>query len=229
LRLIAGGILLVCGLVPASIGAESARAEQRYRDEARIVRAQVVDKSMQPATSNSGTRYEVTYLAALPDASPVERTDAIDVSAWERLERGSELELQYLEDEPESIRIAREPEVVGFAVLFGIGAVLTSIGGVLAALGVRDVGRHSRLSNHGTPADATVVELEQTNVRINRRSQWRIRFTYRDHLGQERRGQSGYLSMADAHEWQTGDVGRVHFDRDRPELVLWLGEPTGLS
>lgn len=224
-RLIAGALLLTVGVVLASTGANELLMEQRYRDEARIIRAQVVDKGLQQATSSASTRYEVTYRVALPDAEPFHRTEAIDVNAWEGLERGNEIELQYLAGRSDSIRIASDRGIAGVTVLFAVGAVLASVGGVLTTLGVRDVRRQIHLRHHGTAADATVVEVEETNVRINRRTQWRIHFTYRDDLGREHHGHSGHLSAAEAHEWQRGDTGRVHFDRERPDLVLWLGRP----
>jgi hypothetical protein len=222
--LMMGAIVFLAGLILVWTGGQAAHQEQRYRDAAAIVPAQVVEKSMQPATSQTGTRYEVTYRAVLPDASPAERTETIDVVEWDRLERGSELTVQYLADQPESIRIAREPRIAGHIAAFAIGGVLAPIGVVLVSLGARDVWRRRRLYYHGTGAVATVVAVEETNVRINRRPRWRIRFSYRDHRGQERRGQSGYLGDSEAHEWSPGDTATVHFDPHRPEQVLWMGE-----
>jgi hypothetical protein len=225
-RLIGGSLLLTAGVALAWTGGNEIAMEQRYREQARSIRAAVVDKGLQPATASASTRYEVTYLVAIPDTVPFHRTEAIDVTAWERLERGSEVELQYLPDQPGSIRLARDDGIAAVAVLFGVGALLASIGAVLTTLGVRDVRRKVHLLHHGTPADATVVGHEETNVRINRRTQWRVTYTYRDLTGREQHGQSGYLSAVEAHEWQPGDTARVHFDRERPELVLWLGDPS---
>jgi hypothetical protein len=115
------------------------------------------------------------------------------------------------------------------AIPFTVGAVLAPIGLFLVAAGARDVRRRLRLYRHGTPAEATVVAVEETNVRINRKPQWRIRFRYRDRVGEEREGTSGYLPASLAHEWKRGDVGRVHIDPGGQDQALWIGEPPATS
>lgn len=226
LRLFAGTILLLAGGVLAWIGASDLQTERRFRDESRTARADIVGKALRPATSNSSTRYEVTYRVTLPDGAAVEHTEAVDVDTWETLEPGSAaVGVEYLPGPPFSVRLARDPEIESPAVMLGIGSALASSGFVLAAIAVRDIRRKLRLYRHGMPSDATVVAIEETNVRINKRPQWRIRFTYHDHFGQERRGASGYLRAGEAHAWRPGDLARVHFDRDQPDHVLWLGRP----
>jgi hypothetical protein len=216
-------MMLVVGSGLALTGGQALAAERRFARDGRTTRAAVIRKSIQPATSDTSTRYEVIYRATLPDGGPVERTEEVDVGVWEGLEAGSALTVQYLPQQPDSVRLAREPEIAGNAIALGIGAVSAPAGFALLALGLRDEWRRAWLLRRGTPADATVTAVEQTNVTVNRRGQWRIRFTYRDHLGQERRGASGYLAEAVALEWSRGDVGRVHFDPGRPERVLWIG------
>ena len=224
-RLWVGAFLLWCGGVLAFISGASLLDERRYRDEARTARAEVVGKAMQPATADTGTRYEITYRLTLPNGARAQRTDTVDVAVWERLERGSAVAVQYLPDDGESLRLARAPKIAMNAIPLAIGAVLAPIGLFLFAGGARDVRRKLRLSRHGAPAEATVLSVEATNVRINRKPQWRIRFRYRDRAGEEREGTSGYLPASQAHEWKRGDVGRVHIDPDGQDQALWIGEP----
>jgi hypothetical protein len=224
LRLWAGALILWCGVVFAWVGGTGIQSERRYRDAARAGRGEVVAKSLHPATSDTSTRYEILYRFALPGGATVERAAPVDVAEWERLESGASIEVQYLPGDDDSVRLAREPRVAANAAMFTLGGVLASIGAVLLTFGARDVRRKSRLYRHGTPAVATVVAIEETNVRINRQPQWRIRFSYSDRVGQERRGVSGYMSASQAHAWQRGDSGVVHFDPERPEHVLWIGQ-----
>jgi hypothetical protein len=224
LRLWAGGIMLWCGVVFAWIGGAGMQSERRYRDAARVARAEVVAKSLHPATSNTSTRYEILYRVALPDGATVERAATVDVVEWERLEQGASLDAQYLPGDHESVRLAREPHIAGNAAMAALGGVLASMGAVLLTLGARDVRRKTRLYRQGTPAVATVVAIEETNVRINRKPQWRIRFRYADRVGQERQGVSGYMAAAHAHAWKRGDIGVVRFDPAHPEHVLWIGQ-----
>lgn len=228
-RLWIGAFLLWCGFVLATIGGEAFLSDRRYANDARAGRARVTGKTMQPATSSTSTRYDITYRIALDDGRVAQSTEAVDVSRWERLEAGSLVNVQYLPGEPDSLRLAREPRVAANAVPLGLGLLLASTGLVLFAGGARDVRRKLRLLRHGMPADAIVVAVEPTNVRINRKTQWRIRFRYPDRTGQEREGSSGYMSASAAHNWNEGDIGRVHVDPEQPESVLWIGMPKAAS
>ncbi len=228
-RLWVGGILLWCGVLFTWIGGDAFLSERRYRDEARIGRAEVAGKAMQPATSNTSTRYEVTYRITLPGGARAERTEAVDVTVWERLDVGSTVNVQYFSGNPDSVRLAREPRVANNAVPLALGLALAPVGLWLLAGGIRDVRRNVRLLRHGMPADATVVAVEETNVRINRKTQWRIRFRYRDRTGEEREATSGYMPASQAREWKRGDTGRVHVDPERPDHALWIGCPPAAS
>jgi len=223
LRLWAGGLMLWCGVVFAWIGGTGIQSERRYRDAARAARGEVVAKSLQPATSDTSTRYEILYRVVLPDWATVERTAPVDVAEWERLEHGASIEVQYLPGDDDSVRLARKPEIAANAVLSALGCVLASVGAGLVTLAGRDVRRKTRLYRHGTPAVATVVAIEATNVKINRKPQCRIRFSYNDRGGQERQGLSGYMPASQGYAWKQGDSGVAHFDPDHPEHVLWMG------
>jgi hypothetical protein len=86
-----------------------------------------------------------------------------------------------------------------------------------------------RLLVEGVPAEATVTAVHETRVSVNRVRQWRIRYRYRDHLGQTHEGRSGYLSPHDVEDWREGDRGAVRFDRDRPEVSVWVGREAPAS
>ena len=64
--------------------------------------------------------------------------------------------------------------------------------------------------------------VEETNVKINRHTMWVVCYQYRDHTGQAREGQSHYMSAEKAHAWKTGDRMPIRYDRDKPELSVWL-------
>jgi hypothetical protein len=225
MRIWVGGFLLLAGLVPLSIGARALTAERDYRDDAQSAGAEVVGKALHPATSNTSTRYEITYRAVLPGLGRVERTQAVEVGHWEQLEAGSAVTIQYLPDDAASVRLARAPAIVSNTILLGIGGTIAALGLGLFVAGARDVRQKLQLLRHGVPTNATVVAIEQTNVSINKKPQWRIRFRYSDRFGEEREGMSGYLSATRAHAWRPGEIGRVHVDTERPDRVLWTGEP----
>jgi hypothetical protein len=223
-RVLVGTFLLWCGGALLLTGAEGLRTELRYRDEARLIRAEVTGKSISRATADRGTQYELTYRADLPDAGRVQRTATVDVAEWEAVDAGSPIDVRYLPGDPDSLRLARAPALAGHIVPVAIGGVLAPIGLILLALGVRDVRRKLRLYRHGLPAHATVLAIEPTNMRVNKKTQWRIRFRYRDRVGQEREGVSDYMAPARAHEWSAGDTGLVHVDPGQGEGVLWMDE-----
>ena len=125
---------------------------------------------------------------------------------------------------------------VGLGVgLLPLGAIATLAGGGpvgLAALAVavyfilKGTGQlwlDHRLRRDGVPAQAAVVSVVQSDLRINFQFQWALTYRYTDHLGQAHEGRSGYLSPEEASVWKIGDTGTIRYDRHRPRESIWLG------
>ena len=81
----------------------------------------------------------------------------------------------------------------------------------------------SRVTTRGVTTQAVVVAVEPTNVRINRVTQWRIGYEFRDRSGRTLRGESDLLAPQSAQAWSPGDHGTVRYDPDKPEDSVWLG------
>jgi hypothetical protein len=106
---------------------------------------------------------------------------------------------------------------------FGLGIVFTMLGGTYVWLGVQQLRKEQRLLQLGTTTEATIVEIEMTGTRVNRRRLWHIRYTYEDMYGVPHTGESGYLSAEDAQSYRVGEEALVRYDPDRPSASIWLG------
>jgi hypothetical protein len=73
-------------------------------------------------------------------------------------------------------------------------------------------------------AHATVTAVGPGNVRINRVTQWRVRYRYQDQLGREHEGRSPHLAPEEGEIWTQGDTANIKFDPQRPGKSVWLGK-----
>jgi hypothetical protein len=105
----------------------------------------------------------------------------------------------------------------------GIGAAFSILGGVFVVLGLREARREARIFQTGTTTEGTVVDLERTGTRVNRRYLWKIRYAYDDLTGVSHEGKSGYLSAEDAHSYRVGEQAYVRYDPQQPSSSIWLG------
>ena len=214
-----GGVL--CGVTSTVL-----LNERAYRSAVQAD-AVVVQKQMGRATSESSTSYEVTYKVRSADGEEWQKVDPVDAATWDGVEEGRTIPVQYLRGDSGSLRIARQARDVPLALL----AVVAAVGGALALLGLgmasrgaREIGRKMRVHRHGQRAEATVTAVRETNVSVNRRIQWVIEFTFRDHLGHPQKGTSAPLPASEALEWHEGDKGTVRFDSERPTDSVWIKE-----
>ena len=103
-----------------------------------------------------------------------------------------------------------------------VGSLLSIVGGTIVTVALRNARTRLRLLTAGVRAPATVAEVKAMNLRVNGRTQWRLKYEYRDYQGRPHR-QSMYLDADEAMRWKPGDTGDVLFDRDRPDRAIWLG------
>lgn len=223
------GLFLFCvGSTFIVVGLQEASQERRYRLDGLTVKAVVTDKSIDRATreGNSATRYRIAYQLTTPEGEEVAGSTEVSVDDWERLEAGQPFVVTYVPDAPESGRVPGgdgNPWIAVF-VMLAVGSVFSLVGGGLAFYQGRWIRHIIRLSRHGHPTEGTVVRVGPTSTRINREHQWRIDYTYRDHLGRSHEGHSHLLPPEDASVWHEGDTGIVRFDRVRPSLSVWIGQ-----
>ena len=223
-RTLFGGGLLFMGTLILFIAGEQLLRERRYATLGENVEGVVLKKDLRRATSSSSSSYEITYRLTPPGRAPVDRTESVAVDTWEKLEQGSRVGVQHLPGDPESARLQAQRDVIGASVAAAAGVVLWCVAIVLLGMSLRDRLRRRRLLKGGYRAEATVTSVGPTNVTINNRRQWVVKFTYQDHLGHRRAGKTGHLSESDASMWEAGDRGAVMFDRVRPQQHIWVGK-----
>ena len=226
MSLIGGLVLAGVGGVLCGVTTSVFLHERAYRSGLQAD-AVVVQKHMRRATSDSSTTYEVTYKVRSSEGEAWQKVDTVDAATWEGVEEGRTVRVEYLRGDSGSLRIARqarEVPLVLVALVAALTGALALLGLRMASRGGREVWRKMRVYRQGQPAEATVTEVRETNVSVNRRIQWVIDFTFRDHLGQAQQGTSAPMPVSEALEWQEGDKGIARFDPERPTDSVWVGE-----
>lgn len=221
-----GTLLLLVGIVFTTTGIQEVRQEQEYQAQGVAVQATVSAKSIERAKrgENSRTRYVIAYRFTTAQGEAIEGSAEVPVEEWERLEAGHPFSVTYLAGEPRESRAAGEDDWVTALIFTGLGGVFTLLGGGLTFGSLRSILRTIRLSRQGLVAEGTILHVGPTNTTINRVHQWRIRYRYRDHLGRTQEGQSHLLSPDEASVWRVGDTGTIRFDRQQPDVSVWVGK-----
>lgn len=222
-----GTLFLILGLVFLTIGIRVSLEEHAYNTRGLDVQAVVLDKTLVRANRQdiARTQYLVTYRFTSANGEEMNGTADVPVEEWERLEPGLTFPVTYLPDKMDSRRPPGGDEWIA-AMVFGIvGGVFTLLGGGLAFVDIRGLVRASHVLRHGLVTEGTVVRTEPTGTSMNRVTQWQIRYRYRDHIGRTQEGLSHLVSPGEAARWKENDSGTVRFDRERPEVSLWVGRP----
>jgi hypothetical protein len=219
-----GSVFLILGLVLFTIGVRTSLEEHAYRTHGLSIDAVVLEKSILRADrDNPATRYQISYRFTSSAGEELTGTADVPVEEWERLEAGQTFAVTYLPGDPASSRPPGGDEWIAALVISLVGGVFTCIGAGLAFAEIRKLVQAARILRHGLVAEGTVVRTEPTATSINRVTQWQIRYRYCDHIGREQEGVSHLVSPDEAAGWKDGDQGKVRFDRNHPDVSLWVG------
>jgi len=204
--------------------------DERFERDARTVQGTVLNKTIISSTSGFGSHrrssrgYQVTYRFGTPEGQEFEDSAGVYSETWDKLAEGGPIQVTYLPDEPLTNRVEGRTDLGSAVAGVLMGGLLAVVGGVLFFPHLRQFLRISRLRREGTTTEATVLQVERGSMFVNKAQQWRIRYRYRDHLGQTQEGLSGYLSADEAAAWHADDKGTVRFDRLRPQDSMWVGK-----
>ncbi|ALA57495.1 DUF3592 domain-containing protein [Nitrospira moscoviensis] len=220
-----GALFLTAGTVGTFIALQEWRTRQHFERESVRTDATILNKSIEKATrdGNPRTKYQVTYRFAVPGGGTVEQVGEVSVDEWEGLDEGSSFPVRYLPSDPTTTHLDYRDAWWLPLIFAGGGMLFALIGALVASSDLRHVLLVIRLSRGGLPAEGTVQKVWPTSTRINRVTQWRLSYAFRDHMGRTRQGESGLLSPDEAAEWRAGDTGAVRFDRERPQRNIWIG------
>lgn len=223
--LVFGGIWLVVGLPFLLIGLAQWYSQTRFSEDAVQVRGTVIAKEISRASRNRSTEYEVAYRFTGPDGELIQGQQEVSSDLWDSLTERGPVEIEYLPGDPHTHRVAGETDWVFILVFSILGGMFTGAGGVIFGISLKNRLARSRLLDHGQPATATVTKVQESNMSVNGRRQWRIIYRYLDMYGVQHEGKSGYLPPDEAHRWEPGDQGRIYHDPQAPEKSAWVGRP----
>jgi hypothetical protein len=224
-----GGIWLAVG-VPFLAGGLYATwyeltIEERLERAGMVARGMVVSKELRRPSNADNPEHKVRFRFQTPDGATMKGEAAVDGETWDSLRERETVTVRFLADSPRQHRIpGQQSELLTMAAIFvGLGALVTLLGGFTLWRASSWRGFVRRVAREGFRADAEVLEVRQTNFRINLVPQWVIVYRYRDHNGIEHQGKSQSMAPEEAHRWKAGDRGEVRYGRDRPQRSVWVG------
>ena len=213
-------LLLGVGSLVFAIGGVMVWEQSSYRTHGQVAEGMVVSKAH--TVRGRSRDYYVRYRFTREDGHLVEDESRVSEQRWQQLAQGQPVRIEYLTAWRTS-RLAGESEGFIPTLLTIVGGLIATAGLVLGSKGRRDSMRQARATRQGYATQATVIEVAESPLSVNRVQQWVISYTYRDHEGREHAGRSPYLAPEEAATWKVGDAARVRYDFKRPERSSWMG------
>lgn len=218
-----GGIWLLVGLPFLGIGIGTALSELRLQREGKVTAGTVLTKDVRRATKKRSTTYSVTYRFTTAEGETVTDKARLDFDRWEQLQEQGPIPIRYLSSRPSSNRPEYAKSWLLPVIFSSFGLLFSGVGGFLFFKGIAGIFRNMRLEREGSLAKATVTAVEETNLRVNGRAQWRIYYQFTDRQGRKVEGKSEVMPYEEVSRFQQGTTGNVRFDPEKPSANLWLG------
>jgi hypothetical protein len=196
---------------------------EQWSDRAHGRLAEGIILSKESRTLRGRTRnYYVRYRYTTEDGNVVDDESRVSRDLWQQLEQGRSVRIQYLASWRTS-RLAGQSESYLPLLITVPGALVAIAGFTLGFKGIRGCVKQVRANQRGYATEATVTEVVESPLSVNRVQEWVISYVYRDHEGQEHSGRSPDLTPEEASTWKVGDVARIRYDFNRPEDSSWMG------
>ena len=225
--ILAGIFLLIFGSIFGLVGNSLINSERAYENDGTTVPGTVVGKNIETRrdSDNKGTStyYYLKYKFTPEGASEIEGSGSVDSTLYEQKSPGDHISVQYLRHDPGSNRIAQKPSFVIGYVFLAIGVLLGGCGVATLLYDIKMRRLYSRLNRDGMMVEGTVTSVEPGSLTINNVTQWRVSYTFRDMKGQEISGKTPHMDPDTAMQWESGDKGKVKYDRNNSSLNIWLG------
>lgn len=221
--LIFGGIWLLVGVPFLGVGIGTALSEQRLQREGNVATGTVLSKDLRRATKNKSTSYSVTYRFTTANGQTVTDHAQIPFERWEQLQEQGPISIRYLPSRSASNRPDLGNSWLLPIIFGGLGLVFAGMGGFLFFKAISGILRNMRLERDGALAPCTVTSVEQTNLKVNGRPLWRIRYQFTDRQGRKVDGKSDAMPWEEVERFGEGASGKVRFDPAKPSSNLWMG------
>ncbi len=215
-----GSIFLLVGLPFVLLAGYFFAQERQLATTGRVVGAMVLTKDI--GRSGNNTNRSVTYRFIDADGRTIEGRSEVGEPLWSSLTERGPVSVAYLPNRPSVNRVVGTSKRTLLLIFSFVGGFLSLAGGTIATVALRNARTRRRLLTAGVRAPATVAEVKAMNLRVNGRTQWRLKYEYRDYQSRPH-SHSMYLDADEARRWKPGDTGDVLFDPDSPDHAMWLG------
>ena len=219
----AGLIVLAVAVGSTFLARFLIQLEGRYEAEGAITPGTVENRYTRTETSRdtdgrrrTSTTHWVEYRFSPEEGMTLHGKDSVGRSLYGSLPVGATVEVQYLQSDPSTNRVAQEAPGRAIAWILLLPGLTGLAALVLLGIAWRRAGRHLRLLRHGRAVDGVVKDKRPNpHVRINGRPVLRIRYQFEADGGVCTAEENVY-SRAIAETLQPGDPVVVVFDPRDP-------------
>jgi Protein of unknown function (DUF3592) len=164
--IVIGAVLLFIGGIFVGIGGNTLRGDLRYQREGQRVAGVVSDKTLRRATASQNTAYEISFRFSA-GSRPSDGVDSVPVHVWERLERSSPVEIEYLTAGTAAPRLVRDRSSERRTALgaLAIGLPLV-IGGLLFARAAFRRRSSTHAESNASSAEPVIPKSPQSVLRL---------------------------------------------------------------
>ena len=215
-----GSIWLMVGVPFVLLAGYFIFQERQLATTGRVVEAMVLTKDI--GQSGDNVIRSVTYRFATADDRTFEGKSEVSESTWNSLTERGPVSVAYLPNRPSVNAVVGASKLTLLLIFSFVGVLLSVAGGMIVTVALRKARMRQRLLTAGVRAPATVAEVKAMNLRVNGRTQWRLKYDYHDFQSRAHQ-RSMYLDADEAMRWKPGDTGDVLFDPERSERAIWLG------
>ena len=199
-------------------------AAERFDEEGLMAVAQVTDKYWTESTDSDGDRtvtYWLSFDFVTQAREEVRVTESVGRGVYDRASVGSQMDIWYLQSQPDRIEVTRGSNRQGANITQVIALVLGAVWLGLFWLVGRWVVEAVRARRYGESEEVEVTEVYRTSVRTNNRPRYRL--IWRD--GQGREGKSLMRKAEDLKNYEPGSKIRIYQGLKRPWWVGDVGDP----
>ena len=168
-----GSIWLLVGL-PFLLLAGYFLIQERQLASGRVVEAMVLTKNI--GGSGDQVNRSVTYRFTDGDGQSIEGKSDIGEAQWNSLTERGPVSVAYLPTRPSVNRVVGSSKLTLLLIFSFVGAVLSIAGGTIVTVARSSARTKRRLLTAGVRAPATVAEVQDMNLRVNGRTQWRLKY-----------------------------------------------------
>ena len=169
-----GSIWLLVGLPFVLLAGYFILQERRLATTGRVVDAIVLTKDI--SRSGDSVHHSLRYRFTTAAGRAIDGKSEVGESIWSSLSERGPVRVAYLPNRPSVNRVVGSSRLTMLLIFSFVGCLLSIAGGTIVTVAVRRARLRTKLLTTAFRARATVAEVTAMNLRVNGRTQWKLKY-----------------------------------------------------